>query len=46
MFYCSYGTMIHTGIDFDFIPIHGQKWLNTPYHHHVSFYTFVLKPTI
>jgi len=31
----SYGTMIHVGIDWDFIPIHNQTWLNTPYHHHI-----------
>lgn len=30
-----YGTLIHTGIDYEYLPIHGQKWLNTPYHHHI-----------
>jgi len=35
LFFNFYGTLIHTGIDFSFLPIHGQTWLNTPYHHHI-----------
>jgi lathosterol oxidase len=35
LFFNFYGTMIHCGIDWDFLPIHNQSWLNTPYHHHI-----------
>lgn len=35
LFFNLYGTMIHTGIDWWWLPIHGQKIINTPYHHHI-----------
>lgn len=35
LFFNIYGTMIHTGVDWAFLPIHGQRVLNTPYHHHI-----------
>lgn len=35
LFFNLYGTMIHTGIDWPWLPIHNQTVINSPYFHHV-----------